>query len=265
MRFVSIYLALMISLSMIISIDSAVADELVERSYAIAEVTQLEVTGAGDMQVSIGATESLVLVAPQAVLDQMVVDAKGTVLRIKQKGKHFWQSGTYPISYRLTVKALSAVKVSGAIKIEVLTPISAQSFDLDVAGAAELSVPSLSLVDHFGGKIAGAAKLRIHDLTAQSMELHSSGATELMVAGVTGTQSVYLSGAVNYLAENLQSERADLSLSGACGAKLSVSKSLNVKLSGASHVEYYGNPSLESKTSGASQVNRLGGSVPTQQ
>ena len=65
-----------------------------------------------------------------------------------------------------------------------------------------------------------------------------------------------MSGAGDYRAAGLASERARIAVSGAGRVVVNATKSLDVEISGAGTVDYLGNPEVTKKVSGAGRVRR---------
>jgi hypothetical protein len=99
-------------------------------------------------------------------------------------------------------------------------------------------------------------RIKITNLQASKLSLEGSGATKVDLSGKVVTQVVELSGAGSYSALGLQSERAEIHVSGAGKAFVNAKTSLMVEISGAGLVEYSGNPKLEQDISGVGKVRR---------
>ena len=82
------------------------------------------------------------------------------------------------------------------------------------------------------------------------------GASTLTATGATGDLAIEVSGASQYLGEELESRDAEIDASGASHVHVWASETLDVAASGASQVLYRGNPSITSSLSGAAAVSR---------
>lgn len=102
---------------------------------------------------------------------------------------------------------------------------------------------------------SGAAKVSIADLKGESLDLESSGAAWINVAGEVAALNIDVSGASNINAENLKAENATVDASGASFVGVNVWGDLKSDASGASRIVYSGNPkNVEKRTSGASST-----------
>ncbi len=113
-----------------------------------------------------------------------------------------------------------------------------------------ISAPDIDKIES-----SGAAKVSIADLNGEALELESSGASRITVAGEIANLNIDVSGASNIDAENLKAENATIDASGASFVGVNVWGELKSDASGASRVVYSGNPkNVEKKTSGASST-----------
>lgn len=129
---------------------------------------------------------------------------------------------------------------------------------LESAGAVKLAADSIR-ADELRLDFSGASSVKIANLQASGLRLEGSGATKVELAGKVGTQQVDLSGAGLYSATDLESDRAEVHVSGAGKAFVNAKTSLAVEISGAGLVEYVGNPKLEQDISGVGKVRRRRG------
>lgn len=104
--------------------------------------------------------------------------------------------------------------------------------------------------------ISGAGRVVVHDLAGDRLEVNTSGAGSIEVAGTVTRQKVSMSGAGSYDAKELACQIADVSISGLGSAVVNVSERLEVSISGAGTVEYIGNPTVTQNISGLGRVHR---------
>lgn len=105
-------------------------------------------------------------------------------------------------------------------------------------------------------RLTGAVRLTATKLSGKGFYLDGSGATRVTVDGTVGELLATMAGASKLDADDLQVKSAQLSISGAGKAEVSVSDSLKVSISGAGKVTYRGNPTIEKDISGAGSVRK---------
>ena len=115
-----------------------------------------------------------------------------------------------------------------------------------------ISAPNIEKID-----ASGVAKVSVTGLRNSSLDLDTSGASKITLAGETARLNVQVSGASNVDADNLRSANAFVDASGASHVSVNVAETLKSEASGASRVTYSGNPtSVQKDVSGASSINQ---------
>jgi hypothetical protein len=137
---------------------------------------------------------------------------------------------------KVTVKyrTLESIALAGSVKVT----------------AARLDADTLRIA------AAGGSTLRIDDLQARALKLSGAGALKATLGGKVVDQEISISGAGEVHADQLASENARVSVSGAGSIVLRVEKTLRASISGAGSVEYYGDPEVKQKVSGVGRVKR---------
>ncbi len=115
----------------------------------------------------------------------------------------------------------------------------------------ELTVRDLSALE-----LPVAANVDASDISTDSLDVIISGAGNMKIAGQADSQDIEISGAGDYQAEDLESEEAELDISGSGEAVVRVSDHLHVEVSGSASVEYIGNPTVSRDITGAAEVRR---------
>jgi hypothetical protein len=93
------------------------------------------------------------------------------------------------------------------------------------------------------------------ELSAQKLDLNSSGASKLRLSGTANDVSADLSGACDIFGFDLVCDNFTVDLSGAGKAQIHVNKKINAEISGAGSIRYKGNPSvINQSVSGAGSI-----------
>jgi hypothetical protein len=115
-----------------------------------------------------------------------------------------------------------------------------------------ISAPNIEKID-----ASGVAKVSVSNLNNSSLDVDTSGASKIALAGETAALNVQVSGASNIDAENLKTVKCFVDASGASHVSVNVADTLKADASGASRITYTGNPtSVQKDVSGASGVSR---------
>jgi hypothetical protein len=208
---------------------------VISEARAVRDFTEVQLAGVGTLLIAPGDAESLIIEAEDNLLPKIKTDVRGGRLIIGPEQD--WLGGfrpTKPITYRVTVRKLNALDLSGAGAVE----------------AANITTDRLTL------GISGAGSAKLEGLTADVFSATLSGSGSLTGSGRVRQESVSISGAGSYQGEALQATTATVTVSGIGGATVRVSDKLNVLISGAGSVSYIGDPAVSQRISGLGSVGR---------
>src|SRR3954447_22265430 len=106
-----------------------------------------------------------------------------------------------------------------------------------------------------GGRIRGAVKLTVKQLSGPIFALECKGASEITLAGNVDRLLVEMTGASQLAADGLQAKTAEISTTGAGDAEVAVTDTLKVAITGAGKVTYSGNPpTIKKQITGAGSI-----------
>lgn len=210
----------------------------------VSNFNQISLRGYGELFITQGEQESLTVQADEDELLNIKTDVVDGKLRINiitdwvEKISSFFSKGFYSqrIRFDLTVKELT---------------------NLDIIGAARVNVKGLQ-GEEFAVRLGGAADITIESLKTERLKAELPGAGLLKIAGKTIDQSVTVSGAGAYEAPHLESQSANIQLTGLGKATVWVVEELEATLIGLGSIEYYGNPKITKSVQGLGSVTGLG-------
>ena len=201
----------------------------------ISGVEGVSLSFVGDLRITQGDEEKLVITADDNVMPLITTEVKDGVLTIGSKST-LGIPAVNGLRYDLTVRNLNSLQLSGAGNAE-----------MDGLETGDLTVG-----------VSGAGNVSILGLQADSVVANLSGVGNLELGGKAKRQAISLSGAGSYSGGDLETGSADVSLSGLGGATVWATESLDANISGAGNVAYYGNPDVTSKISGLGDVTPKG-------
>jgi hypothetical protein len=106
-----------------------------------------------------------------------------------------------------------------------------------------------------GGRIRGAVKLTVKQLSGPTFALEAKGASEVSLDGSVDRLLVDMTGASQLAADGLKTKTAEISTTGAGNAEVAVTDSLKVVITGAGKVTYSGNPpTIKKQITGAGSI-----------
>jgi hypothetical protein len=198
----------------------------------VAAFNAIEVSGAFDVFLSQGATQSVVVEADENLLPLIRTEVIGNTLKIdNNKPIH----NPKCMKVYITVTDLKRIEVSGAVDLQTQTKLTFTELALNISGATDATL----------------------DIAVQKLEISSSGGCNLKLSGMANRVDLDVSGAVDIRAYDLLAESVSLDISGAGEAQINVTKELNADISGAATVRYKGNPAkVDTSISGAGSIKR---------
>lgn len=199
--------------------------------------TKVQLDGIGDLSITMGNTESLVVEADENLLPHIITEVRGGTLIIRMEEDVRLLNMISDVNYTLTAKTLESVELNGLGNIEV----------------APLNTEALTII------LDGSGAITLDELVADGLQADLNGLGSLTVSGGKVTaQQVTLAGAGSYQAGDMVSETASISLTGLGSATVWVTGTLDAELTGAGSLEYYGKPQATVNDTGLGSINSLG-------
>jgi hypothetical protein len=216
------------------------AEDVVTDSHPVGPFKRVEVSGSAVVTLVQDTNGPLVVESDQRSRNRVDARVRGETLEITASNSRRWWNilaghGTSSAP-QITIhfQNLETIGVSGGVTVN----------------AKELHVPALR-IDGSGG-----TSVKIDDLRTSLLRVSGSGALKTVLAGQATDQNISISGAGEYLADQLVSDNAVVSVSGAGRVVLNVQKKLKATISGAGLIEYLGNPAVTEELSGVGRVKR---------
>jgi hypothetical protein len=204
---------------------------VVKEERTVSGFTSLEVSGAFNVYLYQGKSESLTVEADQNLMEFIITEVKGDKLEIYTKGTI--RKAT-KLNIYLTFEELEMIDISGAVSLVGEDKMIFHELNLDGSGATEIDL--------------------IMDV--ELLEADLSGASEIYLSGEAKFVSLELSGASEISAFDFIVTHFELDVSGAADANIHVTENLDVEISGAASVRYKGSPHVNSDISGAGSIKR---------
>ncbi len=203
--------------------------EFIERTYGQSGFVSVEAEDAIHVTITSGEFYEVKARGDRRNIEDLVVDQEGSTLKVRFEDRRNRRHTTY---IDITMPSLMHAEFSGACVAFI-------------GGFSDLDVLNLTL--------SGAS---LCDVQADAAALHAavSGASVLRVWGEGQTMKVSLSGASRLRAFTFPVDHAELLLSGASDASVTVADNLEGVATGASKIVYRGNPAVSVAASGESTV-----------
>ncbi len=227
---------------------------IVSQTRAVSQFNEVSVSGSGELTVSQGSEESLVIETDENLLPLIKSEVSDGHLRIGPKDVNL--RPTKGLRYQLKLKNLNALGISGSANA-ALGPIKTEDLALHISGSGKIQFPQLA-AKQLSAHISGSGRIQAAQLEANQLSVHISGSGGTDMAGQVERQEVHISGSGSHRASELKCSQADTQISGSGHATLLVKDALTASISGSGEIEYYGSPQVNSHVSGSGHVHSLG-------
>lgn len=188
-----------------------------------------------------GESENLTIQADAEMLERIHTEIHDGILVISYDSDWRDWTGLNLIDKGMTIYQLNMKKINS----------------LSISGVGYLDAASIT-TDTLSLSLSGPATMTIGTLSVGTLKVEMSGVGSIDVAGKCVEQELTLSGAGNYKAPRLESDKTSVKISGVGNAIIWARNSLEAVISGAGGVEYYGKPQISQKLTGLGVLKYLG-------
>jgi hypothetical protein len=215
----------------------------------VSGLTEIKIGGPFDVQITQGSTEGLTMYAPTEIVDRIVTEVSGGVLKIQNKHdnwssgekswwseKSWWRRHPGKIKVFVTVKDISSVSLSGSGEAVFANGITANALKLKVRGS---------------GNITGKIQVK-------TLQSSVSGSGNIKLSGTAETSTVKVTGSGNFMALDLVTTNSAAHISGSGNAEINANDKLDAAISGSGGVRYMGAvKTINSKKSGSGSISKI--------
>ncbi len=218
------------------SLASAVtgSGKMTSETRAVTGEHGVELASVGGLIITQGDKEELVIEAEDNLVPLIESDVNKDGVLVLRFKDHENIRPTKNITYRLTVKNLDRITLTGSGTIDS---------DHLTADREQIRLP-------------GSGDIRIGRLDAGEVSVKVEGSGKVALSGGGArTQKLDIAGSGEYEASEFKTGTAEASISGSGAARLNARETLDVSISGSGEVSYTGDPKVTKKISGSGQLN----------
>ncbi len=173
------------------------------------------------------------------------------------------------ISFTNTKSAKIYIVPSDETRVEITYPSDMENHgfrafisegEIEISGGIELEMDAFRS-QKIGLDIKGGAKVYVYNIDAANVEIDIAGAADIDLFGKTELFEIELAGAGSIDAKSLVSKKAEVKISGAGSAELSVIEELLADVDGVGNLTYYGDPALKNISGGLTDVEQASKNV----
>jgi len=206
---------------------------VIKQEISLAGIDGFDLGIGGDVILTPGNTQKIVIEAQQNIIDNIKRDVSGGTWRIAYiKNVH----DAKPVTIYITIPTITHVGLSGSGSIRSTGKFSGLE---DVAIA-----------------VSGSGNIKL-DLDARETGVKVSGSGEIELAGSTQSLEVAISGSGDVMTKELVASRCKVQISGSGDAAVYVNGDLETAISGSGDVTYKGDASVTARISGSGEVRKF--------
>ncbi len=228
--FVSMFILASCSMHFVIGDGNIIKEDRTLKAFS-----RVSISGAGYVSIHQGDEEHIQIECDENLIPFVKTQVINGELKIRLEDCLLSPSKT--IRYKLYVKDIESIKVSGSADIMIGTLIS-EDLTIDISGSGNLVMGRLE---------------------SKTLEIDISGSGEATIeSGRSTDQVISIRGSGDLDLADYKTQNSYIKISGSGLATLWVENKMDVKLSGSGDLFYYGNPKIDIKTSGSGDVKSLG-------
>ncbi|MDB5119572.1 MAG: hypothetical protein JWN56_790 [Sphingobacteriales bacterium] len=194
----------------------------------------ISVSGNFDIRVLLGTTESVKINTDEGTLEDIETVVENDILIIRYKPRTGWKNGR-KVNILINAKIIESLAMSGSGSLKVDGTLKSKNLKTQVSGSGIITLTA--------------------DATDYIAVLSGSG--KIIVKGKVKEAQIVLSGSGNFLGEDLNTENADVKVSGSGNASIAADNKLDAVVSGSGSIHYSGNAEVTKSKSGSGSIVRM--------
>ncbi len=229
--------------------------KVVSENRQVENFSAVTLAGIGNVYITQSADTSLRIEAEDNLIPYFETTVKNGTLTIGIKNEYMGVNlhPTQPVKFYVTTPEVDALTLAGSGNF-ITTDIESSNFRLSLLGSGNISNDTLK-ADSVDINLTGSGNISLGKVTTSDITSTISGSGDISLAGETSTQSLKIFGSGDYLADELKSTSARVSVTGSGNCQVWAADSLDVTISGSGDVAYHGKPSVNTSISGSGHVN----------
>jgi hypothetical protein len=200
--------------------------------------SSVDVAGSFDVYITQGSTESVKVSAPSDVIDRIITEVNGGVLKIYTKRGSDWHDlfGRKKIVVYVSAKNLSGVSLSGSGDVFFKDGIHADAFKLKLSGSGDVT-----------GK-----------LDVKTLESSLSGSGDIRLSGRADNTTISVVGSGDFTGKDLVTNITAARIAGSGDVRITVNQKLDASVAGSGDIYYSGSvKNVSSSKAGSGDVHRM--------
>ena len=224
---------------------------VVEKGFAKDPFRGVELEGSFDVTINQGATQNVLVVGNENIIDKLRMDVLDGILYISLEPGNYLN---YELEVRLIVPTIEYVSVSGSGDIKLGTFVGIEDLVVKLDGSGDIdSEGVLEVLTSAELELDGSGDIDLK-LKAESISATLDGSGDIDLSGSTSTLDVQLDGSGDIKAFKMESLVTQAYLDGSGNIDVYASKKLIASLQGSGDIRYRGEPKVEASIDGAGTI-----------
>jgi hypothetical protein len=228
---------------------------IVTQTVDVNDFESVSLEGSGNVYIEQGDSESLTVEADDNILPLLENTVRGHQLVLGMKPNQSIDPSK-PIVYRLTVKNSNGIDLKGSGNFYV-SPLHSNNMAISLLGSGDIRLKGLE-ADSLSIDLSGSGNVTIEEIAVKTVDTNLKGSGDIKLDGKSEAQTISVVGSGNYLAADLESGSANISIPGSADVTVWVSDTMQVTVNGSGNVSYYGSPDIDQNGSGSGHLKSLG-------
>ncbi|MET3979148.1 hypothetical protein ABIB62_001735 [Mucilaginibacter sp. UYP25] len=198
----------------------------------------VSVAGSYDVFITQGSSESVKVDAPSNIIDKIITEVQGGVLRIYTKeGTNWnWNSGNKKMIIYVSIKDINAVSLAGSGDVVFKDGLRATSLKIKLTGSGDIS-----------GKV-----------DVKNLESSIGGSGDITLSGRADNSTVSVVGSGDFTGQNLVTTNTQVKVAGSGDARVNANDKIDASVVGSGDVHYTGSAkNISSSKAGSGSVSRM--------
>ncbi|WP_136480866.1 head GIN domain-containing protein [Cognatitamlana onchidii] len=199
------------------------------------EYSGIKCAGSFDYILVKGKEGSLTLEGDENLLDFIITEVKGDILKVKVKdGVSLKTRNGSSIKITIPFESINKVALAGSGDLYSKNVINTSSLDVSLAGSGDITL----------------------DIKTESVESALSGSGDITLKGTTENLESKVAGSGDFHGFELDANNTEVYVAGSGDAKVVGNKTLKARVSGSGDIAYHGSPEKEdTKVSGSGSIS----------
>lgn len=227
---------------------------IVERTFELESFTGVELDGSFDVSINQSATQTVVAVGHENILDKLQMNVVDGMLYIKlEQGSYI----NYELEVKISISDLEQARLLGSGDIRIGTFANLDNLKVKLDGSGDIKTVDESVIETTGETsiiLDGSGDIDLR-LKSQEVSAELEGSGDIDLEGFTEELKVVLDGSGDIKAYDLESMNCEATLDGSGSIRIHATKLLKATLDGSGDITYEGEPKVEASIDGSGSIS----------